>query len=669
MVEHHLDMVVVGGSIPLVPTIHSNGLMMPVITLPDGSKKNFDGPVTLIDVAKSIGSGLAKAALAGKVNDQLVDTSFLIEKPSVVSIVTAKDPEGLEVIRHSTAHLLAHAVKILFPDAQVTIGPVIEDGFYYDFSYPKGFTLEDLERIEAKMHELVKADYGVTREVIRRDEAIKLFRSMGEEYKAKIIEDIPQEDILTIYKQGDFIDLCRGPHIPRTGMLKAFKLTKLAGAYWRGDSNNEMLQRIYGTAWQDKAALDKYLTQLEEAEKRDHRKLAKKMDLFHIQEIAPGMVFWHPNGWSIYQQIQDYIRDKQISYGYQEIRTPQLVDSSLWEKSGHLSKFGEEMFSVVAENRTYAIKPMNCPCHVQVFKQGIKSYRDLPIRLAEFGSCHRNEPSGTLHGLMRLRNFIQDDAHIFCVESQIQDEVSAFIDQLFAVYHDFGFDEVVIKLSTRPDKRVGSDEIWDKAEAALATALDHKSIQWELCPGEGAFYGPKIEFALKDCLGRVWQCGTVQVDFSMPERLGAHYVAEDSSKYAPVMIHRAMLGSIERFVGILLEHYAGNLPLWLAPVQVIVMNITDNQTLYCQNIIETLQNQGFRTKADLRNEKIGFKIREHTISRTPYQIVIGDREQENQVIAVRTQSGENLGSMKLPEFINKLRLEIEQRGRSGGNKH
>lgn len=632
---------------------------MPVITLPDGTKKTFDQAVTVEEIAKSIGSGLAKAALAGKVNDRLVDTSYTVEEDARVSIITHRDADGLNIIRHSAAHLLAHAVKQLFPKAQVTIGPVIEDGFYYDFAYPERFNLEDLERIETKMHELAQQDYQVTREIISRDAAIDFFRNQGEEYKAQIIEDIPTSEELTLYKQGDFVDLCRGPHVPRTSIIKAFKLTKLAGAYWRGDSNNEMLQRIYGTAWADKPSLDAYLKRLDEAEKRDHRKLAKKMDLFHIQELAPGMVFWHPNGWTIYQQIQDYIRTKQLEFGYQEIRTPQLVDSALWEKSGHLSKFGAEMFSVEAENRTYVIKPMNCPCHVQVYKQGIKSYRDLPIRLAEFGSCHRNEPSGTLHGLMRLRNFVQDDAHIFCTEEQIQEEVSIFIDQLFEVYKHFGFEEVSIKLSTRPDERVGSDEIWDKAEQALATALDSKDLQWEIFPGEGAFYGPKVEFSLKDCLGRIWQCGTVQVDFSMPERLNAQYVTENGAKLTPVMLHRAIFGSIERFIGILLEHHAGNLPLWLAPTQVVVMNITDTHANYAKEIVKQLKNQGIRAVTDLRNEKIGFKIREHTISRVPYQLVVGDREQEQSLVAVRTQGGENLGSMKIEDLIKRLNHEIK----------
>lgn len=631
---------------------------MPVITLPDGTKKTFDQPVTVAEIAQSIGAGLAKAALAGKINGRLVDLSCEVTQEASVEIITNKDNEGLEIIRHSTAHLLAHAVKHLFPEAQVTIGPVIEDGFYYDFSYPKGFTSQDLISIEKKMHELAEKNFQVKREVINRQDAIRLFRQQGEEYKAKIIEDIPEADTLTLYTQGDFTDLCRGPHVPNTGKLKAFKLTKLAGAYWRGDANNEMLQRIYGTSWADKKDLESYLQRLEEAERRDHRKLAKKMDLFHLTELAPGMVFWHPNGWSIFVQIQNYIRMKLGGYGYQEVHTPQLVDTTLWEKSGHLSKFGNEMFILSAENREYAIKPMNCPCHVLIFKQGIKSYRDLPIRLAEFGSCHRNEPSGTLHGLMRVRNFIQDDAHIFCTENQIQEEVSNFIDQLFEVYRDFGFTEVLIKLSTRPEKRVGSDEIWDKAEKALANALDNKQISWELSPGEGAFYGPKLEFALRDCLNRVWQCGTMQVDFSMAGRLDAFYIDENGHKQPPVLLHRAIFGSIERFIGVLIEHYAGNFPLWLAPIQVVVMNITDAQLFYAQEIVALLKKQGFRVKADLRNEKIGFKIREHTISRISYQLVIGERELQEKQVSVRTQIGDNLGSMKIESLINRLTQEL-----------
>jgi threonyl-tRNA synthetase len=635
---------------------------MPVITLPDGSKRTYANPISVHDVAADIGPGLARAALAGKVGDQLVDTSFVIENDTNLAIVTDKDEDGLEVIRHSTAHLLAQAVKELYPEAQVTIGPVIEDGFYYDFAFEPGFHPDDLEKIQKKMEELAKQDFPVSRKVMDRDEAVQFFKGMGEDYKAEIIASIPQGEQISLYQQGDFIDLCRGPHVPSTGKLKAFKLMKLAGAYWRGDSNNEMLQRVYGTAWQNKKDLKAYLHRLEEAEKRDHRKLAKKLELFHFQEEAPGMVFWHPNGWSVYNFVVDYIRDVIRDAGYQEIHTPQVVDRSLWEKSGHWEKFHDDMFTTASENRDYAVKPMNCPCHVQVFNQGLKSYRDLPLRLAEFGSCHRNEPSGTLHGLMRLRNFVQDDAHIFCTEDQIQAEVSDFIDLLFKVYADFGFTEVLIKLSTRPDNRVGSDEVWDKAEAALEQALDSKGLDWELQPGEGAFYGPKIEFSLKDCLGRVWQCGTIQVDFSMPGRLGAEYVGEDGGRYTPVMLHRAILGSLERFIGILIEHHAGAFPTWLAPWQAVVINITDHQAPYARQIEESLKNQGFRVKSDLRNEKIGFKIREHTIQRIPYLLVIGDREMEQGTVAVRTRGGEDLGSMSLSAFSAKLAADIASRG-------
>ncbi len=643
---------------------------MPVLTLPDGSQKTFDQSVTIQEVINSLSKKPKATILAAKVDGKLVDLSYQLKNNNAtLELVTDKDPEGLEIIRHSTAHLLAHAVKQLFPSAQVTIGPVIEDGFYYDFAYPEGFSLEDLPRIEAKMTELASKDFEVTHQTISRDDAIKFFRDKGEEYKARIIEDIPEDEALTIYKQGDFVDLCRGPHIPRTSLLKAFKLTKLAGAYWRGDSNNEMLQRIYGTAWPTKNDLVDYLKRLEEAEKRDHRKLAKKMDLFHLEEIAPGSVFWHPHGWTIYNQIVEYIRKRQLRAGYQEVRTPQLVDNSLWAKSGHLAKFGHEMFAVEADSRNYALKPMNCPCHVQIFRQGIKSYRDLPLRLAEFGSCHRNEPSGTLHGLMRVRSFVQDDGHIFCTESQIQDEIIAFTEELYSVYADFGFKDVIIKLSTRPDERVGSDEVWDKAEAALATALNKMNIPWDYFPGEGAFYGPKIEFSLRDSIGRVWQCGTMQVDFSMPDRLGATYVAENGDKLPPVMLHRAIFGSLERFIGILLEHYAGNLPLWLAPVQVVVMNITDDQKDYVNQVVSELQRAGYRVTADLRNEKIGFKIREHTIARIPYQIVIGDREAQQEMVAVRTQSGANLGTMKLADLMTQLDSECEILSRTGGDKH
>lgn len=637
---------------------------MPIITLPDGSQKSFDHPVSIHQIAESIGSGLAKAALAGRVDGQVVDTSQLIESDKEISIVTAKDEDGLEVLRHSCAHLMAMAVQELFPSAQVTIGPVIEDGFFYDFSYERPFTPEDLKKIEKKMGELTKANLPVTRSLLSRSEAVDLFTKKGEKYKVEIIEDIPSEDDLSFYSQGDFIDLCRGPHIPSTGKLQAFKLTKVAGAYWRGDSNNEMLQRIYGTAWADKKALKQYLHRLEEAEKRDHRKLAKKFDLFHMQEEAPGMVFWHPKGWQIWQVIEKYIRDIQNANGYQEIKTPQLVDMSLWDKSGHGAKFADDMFTVNTDNRRYAVKPMNCPCHVQVFNQGLKSYRDLPLRLAEFGSCHRDEASGTLHGTMRVRAFVQDDAHIFCTEAQIQEEVIDFIDIIYGVYADFGFDEIIIKLSTRPENRVGSDEVWDKAEATLAKALDTKGLDYEIVPGEGAFYGPKIEFSLKDCIGRVWQCGTMQVDFSMPGRLDAQYVAEDGSRQVPVMLHRALLGTFERFIGILIENYAGEMPPWLAPVQAVVLNITDSQADYCQSVIRQLSESGYRVEADLRNEKIGFKVREHTIQKVPYMLVVGDREVENGEVAVRSRRGEDLGSMKVTEFIDKLGAEVEKRGRN-----
>jgi threonyl-tRNA synthetase len=631
---------------------------MPVITLPDGSRKQFEHPVTVHAVAASIGPGLAKAALAGRVNGKLVDTSYRIDGDADLAIVTERDEDGLEVIRHSTAHLLAQAVKQLFPDAQVTIGPTIANGFYYDFSYQRPFTPEDLQAIAKRLNELARADYPVTRRLMPRDEAVRFFRDQGEEYKAEIIESIPAEEDLSLYTQGDFTDLCRGPHVPSTDKLKAFKLMKLAGAYWRGDSNNEMLQRIYGTAWPDKKALKVYLHRLEEAEKRDHRKIGKAQDLFHTQEEAPGMVFWHDKGWQIYLVIEQYIRDKLRENGYQEVHTPQLIDRSLWEKSGHWDKFGDMIFTTHSENRDFAIKPMNCPAHIQIYNQGLKSYRDLPLRLAEFGSCHRNEPSGTLHGLMRVRNFVQDDAHIFCTEDQILSEVSDFIDLLFEIYRDFGFDDVLVKLSTRPEQRVGADELWDKAEKSLEDALNHKKLAWELQPGEGAFYGPKIEFSLRDCLDRVWQLGTIQLDFSMPDRLGAHYIAEDNSKQVPVMLHRAILGSLERFIGILIEHYAGALPLWLAPVQVMVMNITDNQAGFVEKVGRSLEEQGFRVEIDLRNEKIGFKIREHTLSRVPYLLVVGDREMENGTVAVRTRTGEDLGNMRVEEFAERMRGEV-----------
>ena len=649
---------------PLVQVTTESEDNMPVITLPDGSEKPFDSPVSVHEVAESIGAGLAKAALAGRLDGELVDTSHVIEADAQLAIITSRDDEGLEVIRHSCAHLMAQAVQQIFPSAQVTIGPVIDDGFFYDFAYERPFTPEDLAAIEKKMNYIAKQDLTVERSVMSRNDAVTLFEGMGEKYKAEILESIPSDEDLSFYKQGDFMDLCRGPHIPSTSKTGAFKLTKVAGAYWRGDSNNEMLQRIYGTAWADKKALKNHLRLLEEAEKRDHRKLGKKHDLFHTQEEAPGMVFWHPKGWQVWQIIEQYIRDVQNDNGYQEIKTPQLVDMSLWEKSGHADKFGDDMFSVQTDNRLYAIKPMNCPCHVQVFNQGLKSYRELPIRLAEFGSCHRNEPSGTLQGIMRVRGFVQDDAHIFCAEHQIQEEVATFIKVLTAVYHDFGFDEMIIKLSTRPEKRVGSDQIWDKSEAALALALDAASLDWEYQPGEGAFYGPKIEFSLKDCLGRVWQCGTMQVDFSTPGRLDAQFVAEDGSRQAPVMLHRAMLGSFERFIGILIEHYAGEFPAWLAPTQAVVLNITDSQSGYVNNVVNSLKEKGFRVDSDLRNEKIGFKIREHTIQKIPYLLVVGDREVENGEVAVRARNGDDLGSMSIDEISTLLTKSIEKKGRT-----
>ena len=636
---------------------------MPIITLPDGSQRSFDQAVTIADVAASIGAGLAKAALAGKVNGQLVDTSYLINEDIQLSIVTEKDSEGLEVLRHSCAHLLAMAVKELFPSAQVTIGPVIEDGFFYDFAFERAFTTDDLVKIEKRMEELAAKDAPVVRSLMSRDEAVTFFEKMGEQYKVEIISSIDTQQDLSFYRQGDFIDLCRGPHVPSVGKLKAFKLTKVAGAYWRGDSNNAMLQRIYGTCWANKKDLQAYLMRLEEAGKRDHRKLGKQLSLFHVQDEAPGMVFWHPNGWTLYQVLEQYMRQVQNANGYQEIKTPQVVDISLWERSGHAANYAESMFTTHSENRHYAVKPMNCPCHVQVFNQGLKSYRDLPLRLAEFGSCHRNEPSGSLHGIMRVRGFTQDDAHIFCTREQIGAEVADFIALTLQVYKDFGFDDVQMKLSTRPAKRVGDEALWDVAEQALADALNAAGLDWQLQAGEGAFYGPKIEFSLKDCLGRVWQCGTIQCDFNMPLRLDANYVAEDNTRRAPVMLHRAILGSFERFIGILIEHYAGLLPPWLAPVQAVVMNITDHQAEATKNFVNQLQAQGFRVLSDLRNEKIGFKIRERTLERIPYLLVIGDREVEQNTVSVRTRDGKDLGSMSLDEFAAKLRADIAQRGR------
>jgi len=636
---------------------------MPAITLPDGSKRIFKNPVSVADVAADIGAGLAKATLAGVVNGEVVDASSVMTEDATLSIVTDRSDEALDIIRHSSAHLLAMAVKQLFPSAQVTIGPVIEDGFYYDFAFERAFTPEDLETIEVRMAELVAADHCIAREEWDRDEAVEFFKGIGEEYKAEIIASIPAGEPIGLYRQGDFIDLCRGPHVPSTAKLPAFKLTKVAGAYWRGDSNNEMLQRIYGTAWANKKDLKAYINRLAEAEKRDHRKINKKLGLYHMQEEAPGSIFWHQKGWSIYKTVEAFMRDKQIEQGYKEIKTPQVVDFSLWEKSGHADKFGDDMFTVTTEDRNYAIKPMNCPCHVQVFNQGLKSYRDLPLRLAEFGSCHRNEPSGSLHGIMRVRSFTQDDGHIFCTEDQIQSEVAEFIDFLHEVYADFGFDEIIYRLSTRPEQRVGSDKDWDRAEEALAEALDAKELPWQELPGEGAFYGPKIEFSLKDCIGRVWQLGTVQVDFSMPGRLDAQYVAEDGSRQVPVMLHRAILGSFERFIGILIEHYEGAFPFWLSPEQAVVINITDSQAKYAQEVTKSLQNSGFRVNCDLRNEKIGFKIRGHSIQRVPYILVVGDKEKESRTVAVRTRDGEDLGSITLDQVNSLFAEALGRRGR------
>jgi threonyl-tRNA synthetase len=641
-------------------------MVMLRITLADGSEKQLPGPLTAMAVAQSIGPGLAKAALAAEINQQMVDLSYLIDKDVNLKIITSKDPAGLEVIRHSTAHLLAQAVKQIFPEAQVTIGPVIEDGFYYDFACDHHFTPEDLGLIETKMQELVKADLTVERKVLTRREAIELFTQMGEHYKVQIIQEIPDGVEITAYQQGDFIDLCRGPHVAHTGQLGAFKLTKVSGAYWRGDPNNEMLQRVYGTAWADNKSLQDYLRRLAEAEKRDHRLIAKKMDLFHIQAEAPGMIFWHPHGWTLVRVLRDYLRQKLAAFGYEEVNTPQLVDVSLWAQSGHLEKFADDLFLSESENRQYAIKPMNCPCHVQIFKQGVKSYRDLPIRMAEFGSCHRNEGSGALHGLMRVRGFVQDDAHIFCTPAQIQGESAAFIQQLRGIYADMGFTDIVYKLSTRPAQRIGTDAEWDIAEQALAEALNTAGVDWQYSPGEGGFYAPKIEFSLRDCLGRVWQCGTLQADFFLGARLGAHYIAEDGSKQTPVMLHRAFFGSMERFIGILLEHYAEGLPLWLAPVQVIILNITDRQGDYVQELREILRNQGVRANLDLRNEKIGFKIREHTIARVPYQLVIGDREVADRTVAVRKLGSETSVTMKVDECVDKLLHEIRSKHLPGG---
>lgn len=635
-----------------------------VITLPDGSQKNFDGPITVMQLAESIGPGLAKATLGGRVNGERRDASDLIEQDAEVSLFTAKDEDGLEIIRHSCAHLIGHAVKQLWPDAKMAIGPTIENGFYYDIDLEHKLSDTDIEKLEERMKALAKTEYEVVKKKVSWQEARDVFSARDEAYKVNILdEDIAKDDSPGLYHHEEYIDMCRGPHVPNMRHCQHFKLMRVSGAYWRGDQANKQLQRIYGTAWGDKKALKKHLAFLEEAEKRDHRKIGKQLDLFHLQEEAPGMVFWHPKGWAIYQTIEQYIRQVQNDNGYQEIKTPQVVDRSLWERSGHWDKFSDNMFTIESESRDYAVKPMNCPCHIQVFNQGLKSYRDLPLRLAEFGSCHRNEASGTLQGIMRVRGFTQDDAHIFCAEDAIQEEVTRFNRLLFDVYKDFGFNDILIKLSTRPEQRVGSDEIWDKAEAALELALNNQGLDWELLPGEGAFYGPKIEFSLKDCLGRVWQCGTIQVDFSMPNRLDAQFVAEDGSRQVPVMLHRAILGSFERFIGILIEEYEGKFPLWLAPVQAVVMNITDNQASYAENVVDSLKQAGFRAETDLRNEKIGFKIRAHTLDRVPYLLVVGDKELENETVSVRTREGNDMGSMPLPSVLALLEEQQAQRSR------
>src|SRR5512138_648831 len=634
---------------------------MPNIRLPDGSQKSFPGPVTAAEVAQSIGAGLARAALAGKVDGKLVDTSYRVESDADVAIVTPKSPEALDILRHSTSHLMAQAVQELFPGAQVTIGPVIENGFYYDFSYKRPFTPEDLAAIEKKMAEIVKRNIPVERKTMGRDEAVKFFQSLGEKYKAEIIASIPEKESISLYGQGNWIDLCRGPHVPSTGKLKNFKLMRVAGAYWRGDSRNEMLQRIYGTAWAKKEDQDAYLKMLEEAEKRDHRRLGTQLDLFHMQEEAPGLVFWHPKGWQLWQQVEQYMRRVYRDNGYQEVRGPQIIDRSLWERTGHWENFKDNMFTTSSENRDYAIKPMNCPGHILIFNKGVRSYRELPLRYGEFGSCHRNEPSGALHGLMRVRGFTQDDGHIFCTEDHILAECVAFTTLLQKVYRDFGFTEIIYKVSTRPAKRIGSDEIWDKAEEALKTALNKSGVPFTISPGEGAFYGPKIEYSLKDGIGRVWQCGTIQVDFSMPGRLGAEYVGEDNTRKTPVMLHRAIVGSMERFIGILIEHYAGAFPIWLAPVQAVILNITDRQAAYARETADRLRGAGFRVAADTSNEKIGYKIREHSLQKLPYQLVVGDKELQAGTVAVRTRSGEDLGAMSLDDFAARLRNEASAR--------
>jgi len=632
---------------------------MPEIRLPDGSKRQFESDVTVAEVAQNIGAGLARAALAGRVNDQLVDLSFVIREDSDLAIITDKNPEGLEVIRHSAAHLLAYAVKELFPDAQVTIGPVIEHGFYYDFSYQRPFTPEDLEKIEKKMTEIANRDLPITRKVMPRNDAAQYFKSIKENYKAEIIESIPADQEVSLYTEGEFTDLCRGPHVPSTGKLKVFKLMKVAGAYWRGDSKNEMLQRIYGTAWTNKEDLQNYLFMLEEAEKRDHRKLGKQLDLFHMQDEAPGMVFWHPKGWSIWLEVEHYMRKMFLDFGYQEVKTPTVMDKALWEKSGHWQNYRDNMFTTSSENRDYAVKPMNCPGHIQIFNNALHSYRELPLRLAEFGSCHRNEPSGSLHGLMRVRGFTQDDAHIFCTEEQIKDEVAQFIIMLYKAYQDFGFKDVLVKLSTRPEKRVGSDETWDKAETALKAALLENKLEFDIQPGEGAFYGPKIEFTLKDSLSRLWQCGTIQLDFNLPERLGAEYVTEDNSRKHPVMLHRAIVGSMERFIGILIEHYSGAMPLWLAPTQAVILNIADAHASYASKVMDELKKNHIRCDSDLRNEKITYKIREHSLQKIPYLLIVGEKEMEAGQVAVRTRKGEDLGSMSIKSLIDRLNQEVQ----------
>ena len=636
---------------------------MPIITLPDGSQRAFDHPVSVAEVAQSIGAGLAKATLAGKVDGRLVDACDVIDHDATLQIITPKDEEGLEIIRHSCAHLVGHAVKQLYPSAKMVIGPVIDEGFFYDISYERPFTPEDLAAIEQRMKELIDKDYDVIKKMTPRAQVIEVFKSRGEDYKLRLVEDMPDEKAMGLYYHEEYVDMCRGPHVPNTRFLKAFKLTKLSGAYWRGDAKSEQLQRIYGTAWADKKQLAAYIQRIEEAEKRDHRRIGKQLDLFHTQEEAPGMVFWHPNGWTLYQVLEQYMRQVQRENGYVEVRTPQVVDRILWEKSGHWSNYAENMFTTESESRDYAVKPMNCPCHVQIFNQGLKSYRELPLRMAEFGACHRNEPSGALHGIMRVRAFTQDDAHIFCTEEQVKKEAADFIRLTLKVYADFGFSDIAMKLSTRPAKRVGSEELWDRAEGALADALNESGLAWDYQPGEGAFYGPKIEFTLRDCLGRNWQCGTLQYDPNLPERLDASYIAEDNQRKRPVMLHRAILGSFERFIGMLIEHYAGAFPAWLAPTQAVIMNITDKQADFALEAERVLAQSGFRVKADLRNEKIGFKIREHTLLKTPYLLVIGDREVETRSVAVRTREGVDMGSMPLEQFAQLLAQAVSRRGR------